>query len=70
MTNLARDPAHAALVRKMDDQLAALMKKHGDSWSFNSPDLVEEGGRLYRQATFYTLDEYRAWAKANPDKAK
>jgi hypothetical protein len=45
------------------------MKRLGDDWRFNSSELVEEGGRLYRHATFYTLDEYRTWAKANPDKA-
>ncbi|MBI5799176.1 MAG: sulfatase [Verrucomicrobia bacterium] len=70
MKNLAADRAHTPLRDKLDAQLAALMKKHGDAWSFNSSELVEEGGRLYRHQTFYTLDEYRAWAKANPDKAK
>lgn len=70
MTNLATDPASAELREKLDAQLAALMKKNGDAWSFNSNDLVEEGGRLYRYETFYTLEDYRAWAKANPDKAK
>jgi arylsulfatase A-like enzyme len=70
MKNLAPDSAHAPLRDRLDAQLTALMKKHGDAWSFNATDLVEEGGRLYRHQTFYTLDEYRAWAKANPDKAK
>ena len=70
MTNLAHDPAYAALARELDGKLAALMKKHGDAWNFNSSELVEEGGRLYRHATFYTIAEYRAWAKANPDKAQ
>lgn len=70
MKNLALDPAHSALREKLDAQLAALMQKHGDAWSFNSNELVEEGGRLYRHQTFYTLDEYRTWAAANPDKAK
>ncbi|MCW0218736.1 MAG: sulfatase-like hydrolase/transferase, partial [Prosthecobacter sp.] len=70
MTNLATDPASAELREKLDAQLAALMKKNGDAWSFNSNDLVEEGGRLYRYETFYTLEDYRVWAKANPDKAK
>ena len=63
-------PAHADLQRELDQRLAALMKRHGDEWRFNSSELVEEGSRLYRYATFYTLDEYRFWAKANPDKAK
>ncbi|HQU47498.1 MAG TPA: sulfatase, partial [Pirellulales bacterium] len=68
--NLVGDEGHAELQRKLDRQLAALMKKQGDSWSFNSSELVEEGGRLYRHATFYTIDEYRAWAKAHPDAGK
>jgi arylsulfatase A-like enzyme len=70
MKNLATEPAHAALREKLAAQLAALMKKHGDAWSFNSNELVEEGGRLFRHATFYTLEEYRAWTQANPGKAK
>ena len=70
MQNLIADPGHADLQRDLDQRLAALMQRQGDDWRFNSPELVEEGGRLYRHATFYTLDEYRAWAKANPDKAK
>lgn len=70
MTNLAGDPSSAELRQKLDDQLKKLMEKNGDSWAFNSNDLVEEGGRLYRFDTFYTLDEFRAWMKANPTKAK
>jgi len=70
MKNLAADPAAKELRGNLDAQLAALMKKNGDAWSFNSNELVEEGGRLYRHGTFYTLNEYRAWAKANPDLAR
>ena len=68
MKNLAEDPAVKQLREKLDSQLAALMKKNGDSWSFNSPELVEEGGRLYKHGTFYTVQEYLDWAKANPGK--
>lgn len=70
MQNLVGVRERAALERELDQKLAALMKKNGDAWTFNSSDLVEEGGRLYRQATFYTLDEYRAWVKEHPDRAK
>lgn len=70
MKNLARDLAQAALAGELDAKLTALMKKHGDAWRFNASDHVEEGGRLYRHATFYTLEEYRAWTKANPGKAR
>lgn len=44
------------------------MEKHGDSWSFNVNETVEEGGRLYKHATFYSVREYLEWARANPDK--
>jgi hypothetical protein len=68
MKNLADDPAAKDLHEKLDAQLAALMKKNGDSWSFNSSEIVEEGGRLYKHGTFYTVQEYLDWAKANPGK--
>ncbi len=46
-----------------------MMKKNGDAWSIGSHETVEEGGKLYKHATFYTVQEYLDWAKANPDKA-
>jgi len=70
LTNLATHPASAALQEKLDAQLTALMEKNADAWTFNSPDFVEEGARLYRHQTFYTLEDYRTWAKANPDQAQ
>jgi len=54
----------------LDDRLAALMKRHGDAWSFNSNELVEEGGRLYRHGTFYTIEDYLHWAASHPDKSQ
>jgi hypothetical protein len=69
LQNLVSVPAHAELARDLDQRLAALMRQHGDDWRFNSLELVEEGGRLYRHATFYTIDEYLKWAKDHPDKA-
>ena len=68
--NLSATPNRPQLERELDDKLAALMQKHGDAWSFNSNELVEEGGRLYRHSTFYSIDEYRRWAAENPDKAQ
>src|SRR5439155_3114163 len=67
MDNLAGNAAHAELERTLDGQLAALMKKHGDAWSFNSLALVEEKGRLYRSRTFFTVQEYLDWAKEHPE---
>lgn len=68
--NFAHDPSQAALRQRLDDRLAALMREQRDAWSFNSNERVEEGGRLYRHRTFYTLDEYRQWAAANPGMAR
>jgi len=70
MTNLATDAKSSSLIKSLDQKLTAMMKKQGDAWSFNSNELVEEGGRLYKHNTFYTLDEYFQWANANSDKAK
>ncbi len=70
MKNLASDPAAEDLREKLDVQLAALMQKHGDAWSFNHNEVVEEGGRLYKHTTFYSVQEYFDWAQANPDKVK
>ncbi len=70
MKNLAAEATQTALREKLDAQLTALMKKHGDAWSFNFSEPVEEGGRLYRHSTFFTVTEYLDWAKANPDKAR
>lgn len=70
MHNLATDPKAADLAKKLDQKLTTLMKKHGDSWAYNSDELVEEGGRLFKHGTFYTIAEYDKWVKANPDKAK
>jgi arylsulfatase A-like enzyme len=66
--NLVGDNEHAELLRELDAKLAALMKNQRDSWSFNSPDLVEEGGRLYRHAVFYSIDEYRAWVREHSER--
>ncbi len=70
MNNFIDDPKHANLKRELDEKLSMLMKKHGDAWSFNSNELVEEGGRLYRNQTFYTIDDYLSWSKANPETTK
>jgi len=70
MTNLATDAKSADLIKSLDQKVVALMKKNGDAWSFNSNELVEEGGRLYKTQAFYTLEEFFKWDKANPQKTK
>lgn len=70
MRNLATDPMARELREKLDQQLAALMARHGDAWSFNHHELVEEGGRLYKHETFYSVQDFLEWEKANPDNAR
>jgi arylsulfatase A-like enzyme len=68
-SNLADDPAHAALRERMEQKLAGWMTRTGDSWGVNSMEPVEDKGRLYRFGTFYTIDEYVRWAAEHPDLA-
>ncbi|MFO1043319.1 MAG: sulfatase [Planctomycetaceae bacterium] len=70
LRNLIGASGTEELQRRLDDQLSDLMKKNGDSWNFNSMELVEEGGRLYRHETFYSLEEHREWAKEHPELVK
>jgi arylsulfatase A-like enzyme len=69
-TNLITTASAEPLRARLDAQLAALMQEHGDSWAIGSHELVEEGGRLYKHGTFYTVAEYLDWAKENPNAAK
>ena len=70
LENLVAKPEHAALQKQLDQQLADLMKKQGDSWKFNSNELVEEGGRLYRTKTFYTIADFLEFSKSSPEASK
>lgn len=67
MKNLVDDPASKPLRQEMEHKLTGWMKRTGDSWKYDWHDLVEDKGRLYRFRTFYTVDEYLAWAKQHPD---
>jgi arylsulfatase A-like enzyme len=69
LRNLAADPAAEAVRADLEDQLAAWMKRTGDSWSTNSRRPVDEKGRLYRFGSFYTIEEYLRWAEEHPDLA-
>jgi hypothetical protein len=51
----------------MEKRLAARMQKTGDSWQLNWTFPVEDRGRLYRNRTFYTVNEYLEWLKKNPE---
>jgi len=68
--NLATEPSAEALRSELDARLAGLMRRHGDAWTFNSNERVEEGGRLYRHRAFASVAEYLEWARAHPEAAK
>lgn len=70
MKNLADAPEAKSLLSEMDRRLAAWMSRTGDSWKYNWSELVEDQGRLYNHETFYTVEEYLAWAKQHPDLAR
>lgn len=58
MQNLAADDASQALRTDLDARLTALMQRHGDAWPFNYDEPVEEGGKLYKDRAFYSVQEY------------
>ena len=68
--NLAADPSAVAVRERLDARLAELMRRHGDAWSFNSNETVEEGGRLYRHGVFHSVSEYLDWARVHPEQAR
>ncbi len=65
--NLAGDVAARSVLDDMDARLTSWMQKTGDSWDFNWTHPVEDKGRLYKHETFYTVEDYLAWAKQHPD---
>lgn len=69
LQNLVDDPAHRAAREDMERRLSRWMTRTSDSWRYNWHVLVEDKGRLYSRETFYSVDEYLTWAKANPDAA-
>jgi arylsulfatase A-like enzyme len=68
--NLAREPSAAPTRKQLEAALADWMKRTGDSWSFDWSAPVEDGGRLYRFETFYTVEQYLKWAAAHPEVPK
>jgi len=67
LKNLATDPSASIIRKEMEERVAGWMKRVGDSWSLDWTEPVEDGGSLYNYRSFYTVDEYRKWAKANPN---
>jgi arylsulfatase A-like enzyme len=69
LKNLVKDSASVSVRKEMEKKLAAWMKETGDSWRNNWTFPVEDKGRLYSHQTFYTVEEYLAWAKQHPELA-
>jgi len=63
LKNLAEDPGAGQILAEMEARLKEWMRRTGDSWDYNWTEPVEEGGRLYRERTFYTVDEFLKWTR-------
>ena len=57
------------LVAEMEKRLASWMERTGDSWKYDWHEFVEDKGRLYTHGTFYTVQDYLAWASRHPAQA-
>ncbi len=69
LRNLVDEPASQAVRQDMERRLSGWMKQTGDSWSYNWSAPYEDGGRLYRHETFYTLEDYEQWVRKHPELA-
>lgn len=67
LRNLAGERSARAVREEMERRLSAWMETTGDRWDYNWSHPVEDQGRLYKRQTFYSVDEYLAWAKQNPE---
>jgi arylsulfatase A-like enzyme len=66
LQNLVNDSAYATDLKDLDTQLLNYMARVGDSWSLDWTAPVEDGERLDQYRTFYTVQDYLAWAKEHP----
>lgn len=66
-TNLVGRPEAAGIQSALEKRLRRWMRDTGDSWSYNWEHPLEDGGRLYKHKTFFTVQEYLDWAKEHPD---
>lgn len=58
MRNLTDDSGSAAIKKQLDEQLNDWMRRTGDSWKYNWTYPVEDDSRLFKDRTYYTVDEY------------
>jgi arylsulfatase A-like enzyme len=69
LQNLVNDAAYASELRDLDKQLLDWMSRVGDSWALDWTAPVEDDDRLDKYRTFYTVNDYLAWAKSHPSLA-
>ena len=48
---------------------ACWMRQSGDSWDYDWTAPIDDGGRLYKHETFYTVEEFLGWAAKHPERA-
>lgn len=63
--NLTKQPEQAALKQELDGKLAALMKKPGAAWCFNSREWMDDGRLFKTEKAYYSVTEY---LENNPSK--
>lgn len=69
LQNLAGDPAASEVQARMEAELGCWMRQSGDSWDYDWTAPIDDGGRLYKHETFYTVEEFLGWAAKHPERA-
>jgi hypothetical protein len=69
LQNLVNNAAYSSELQELDKKLLDWMSRVGDSWSLDWTAPVEDGERLVQYRTFYTVQDYLAWARAHPSLA-
>ncbi len=69
LQNLVNDAAYSSELQELDKKLLDWMSRVGDSWGLDWTAPVEDGERLVQYRTFYTVQDYLAWARSHPSLA-
>jgi len=66
LQNLVKDTAYSSELQELDKKLLDWMSRVGDSWDLDWTAPVEDDERLVQYKTFYTVQDYLAWARSHP----
>jgi hypothetical protein len=69
MNNLVGQDQSRTIMAELDARLLHHMKQIGDSWSLDWSQPIEDDPSHYEYRTFYTVQDYLAWAKQHPQLA-